>query len=82
MGCNRSSIYHSFGGGDPMNTTRNTIKAPAMTREEWQAEAEDSPGFAHFLPYERCKRPETIKPVAPPDRARGDGYKYFTEGNR
>jgi hypothetical protein len=66
--------------GDAMNRApRNKLIAPAMTRAEWEELPE---GVRHFLPWDRCKRPETIKPVAPPDKAKREGYRYFVDGRR
>jgi hypothetical protein len=59
-----------------MNTTRNTITAPAMTREEWERLPAE---VKRFLPWERAQLPAVI--VDPkPAKARGEGYKHFTEG--
>ena len=59
-----------------MNTTKNTVTAPAMTRDEW----EELPAIARrFISWERAKRPVTVKRVQPPAKAYSDGYKYFTE---
>lgn len=62
-----------------MKAPRNKIIAPAMTREEWEALPE---AVRRFIPWERAREPLTVKRVAPPDRAKMDGYKYFTEGKR
>ena len=52
-----------------MKNKKKLLISPAMTREEYEAEAENFPGFTHFLPYSRVKRPEKIKPVDGPRRA-------------
>lgn len=62
-----------------MNAPRNKIVAPAMDRQEW----EELPAIVRrFIPWERARQPLEVKPVAPPAKARSDGYKYFTEGKR
>jgi hypothetical protein len=50
-----------------MKPIRNKMTAPAMTRQEWE---ELPAGVRYFLPYERMKNPETVKPCDPPSRAR------------
>ena len=57
---------------------KNKITIPAMTREEYDQQPE---AFRYFHPYERARKPLTIKTVKPPAKAR-DGYRYFTEGRR
>lgn len=49
-----------------MNPLQNKITAPAMTREEWEQLPEN---VKHFLPWERMRRPETIKKTGAPDKA-------------
>jgi hypothetical protein len=61
-----------------MKAIKNKVAAPAMTRDEWQALPE---AVRRFIPWERARRPLTIKRVAPPAKAR-EGYKYFTEGRQ
>ena len=53
---------------------------PAMTRQDWETEAEGYPGFVYFCPWERMRKPETVKTVKPPDKAQRTAYKYFTGG--
>jgi hypothetical protein len=60
---------------------RNTTTAPAMTREEYN----DLPAAVrYFIPWERARRPLTVKRVGPPAKAtrNPEGYKHFTEANR
>jgi hypothetical protein len=57
---------------------RNTVTAPAMTRQDWEALPE---AVRRFIPWERARKPLTVKRVGPPAKAR-EGYKYFTEGKR
>ena len=65
-------------GHHEMKPIRNTVTAPAMTRDEW---AELPPAVRYFIPWQKAREPVTVKRVSPPDKAR-DGYKYFTEGKR
>lgn len=64
-----------------MKAIKNKVTAPAMTRAEWEAEAEGYPGFVDFCPWERMRKPETVKRVGPPAKAR-EGWKYFTEAGK
>jgi hypothetical protein len=60
-----------------MKAPRSKIIAPAMSRQDWDELPE---GVKHFLPWDRMKRPEFVKRVAPPDKARqADAVKYFTQ---
>jgi hypothetical protein len=48
-----------------MKAPRNTITAPAMSRDEWQ----DLPAeVKRFIPWERAREPLTVKTVKPPAR--------------
>jgi hypothetical protein len=49
-----------------MNATRNTITAPAMSRDEYNELPED---VKRFIPWERARQPLTVKRVAPPARS-------------
>jgi hypothetical protein len=61
-----------------MKAIKNKMTAPAMTRDEWEA----LPSAArYFIPWERARKPLTVKRVGPPAKAR-EGYKYFTEGRQ
>jgi hypothetical protein len=62
-----------------MKAIKNKVKAPAMTRDEWEA----LPAAArYFIPWESARRPLTIKRVGPPTKATREGYRYFTEGRQ
>lgn len=58
-----------------MKATKNTVTAPAMSREEWE---ELPPGVRYFIPWNKAKRPATVKRVAPPDKAKqAAAVEYF-----
>ena len=50
-----------------MKRNKNTIKAPAMTRDEWEALPE---AVRYFIPWDKARKPAVIKTVGPPDRAK------------
>lgn len=64
-----------------MKAIKNTVTAPAMTREEW---LELPPAVRYFIPWTKASKPLHVRRVAPPAKAtrRANGYKYFTEGNQ
>jgi hypothetical protein len=49
-----------------MKPIHNKIVAPAMTREDWQALPD---AVRYFIPWNRARRPLTIKTVKPPAKA-------------
>lgn len=60
-----------------MKGPKNKLVLPAMTRDEYD---ELPPAVQYFIPWNKAKRPLTIKPVSAPDRAKyQEGYRYFTE---
>jgi hypothetical protein len=45
-----------------VNATKNTVKAPAMSKEEYDELPEAA---KYFIPWERAREPQTIKRVKP-----------------
>ena len=53
-----------------MKAPQNKVIAPAMTREDWEALP---PAVRYFIPWERARKPLTVKRVAAPAKARKAG---------
>jgi hypothetical protein len=49
-----------------VNTTRNAITAPAMSRADYDELPEI---VRRFIPWEKARQPVTVKPVEPPAKA-------------
>jgi hypothetical protein len=56
-----------------MNTTKNTIQAPAMDRETYDELPEE---VKRFIPWERARQPLTVKRVEP--KARATHYSMYS----